>query len=92
MCALEGLLCASGGSCAPARGSCGGGVGDCMGASKVGSPCLDAFNSCAAPLRASSGGQVVRLAMLSCAIGNTSDGVGMACRWGQGDHGEEKGR
>jgi hypothetical protein len=98
--ALEGLLCESefedGGACAGV--SCGGGVGSCIGTSMVGPTlllslnCADGFNSCALAMRASSGGHVVREAVLSCSTGEgiASSGVGMVrrvvmqqSRWGK---------
>lgn len=86
--ALEGLLCVSAGDCAAGE-SWGGGVGCCMGTSGVDSTLMSfamysraAFSSRAVMLRASSGGQVARLAMLSCSTGETiaSSGVGII-RW-----------
>ena len=88
--ALEGLLCESepedGGACAEV--SCRGGVGSCIGTSMVGPTLLpslnrgDAFNSFALAMRASSGGHVVREAVLSCSTGEgiASSGVGMVRR------------
>jgi len=52
----------------------------------AGSSWLGVFNSCALVMRDSSGGQVARLAMLSCSTGKTSDGVGMTGGARYGDH------
>lgn len=87
---FDGLMWSSGRDCARVDGSCGGGVGCCIGASMTDSTSLVAllagapFNSCALVMRASSGGQVARPAMLSCSTGGTvaSSGVGMFRRSG----------
>jgi hypothetical protein len=83
--ALAGLICDSGDGGACAGESCGGGVGSCIGTSMLESTLSfalkpgDGFNSCVVTLRASSGGQVARLVLLSCSIGESmaSSGVGI---------------
>lgn len=90
MSVLAGLECAPGGDGDP----CGGGVGCCIGTwgadsawlSAVASPC--GCSSLAETMRASSGGQVVRPAMLSCSTGETraSSGVGILHGVGWGSH------
>jgi hypothetical protein len=86
--ALEGLICDAGDGDACAGLSCGGGVCSCIGTSMLKSTSLLAlnvgvsFSACAVVMRASSGGQVVREAVLSCSTGESiaSSGVGMVRR------------
>lgn len=87
MSVLAGFECASAGICVWTDASCGGGVGCCMGIWGADSTLLAGdivralFNSWAAVMRDSSGGQVARAVTLSCSTGETvvvsSSGVGI---------------
>lgn len=76
MLVLDILLWISSGAWVGSRELCGEGVGCCMGTLGL----VVSFNSWVGIMRASSGGQVVRPAMLSCSTGETmasSSGVGI---------------
>lgn len=93
MSVLAGLECASPGDCAWTGDSWGGGVGCCIGTSGADSTLLAAvmlaswFNARVVVMRDSSGGQVVRPAMLSCSetVAIASSGVGIVRGAGCGE-------